>query len=113
MAYGLPHIPNILYGMFASNSQQASEDLNPGVFVVQAVGPMDIKTRQYAWVAMSDPAKSYSIVLARDVEDFRSLYQSTVLDSMQANGFDKLWNQPSVEVTQGSDCLYVDPNAFV
>lgn len=112
-AYGIDPIPGILYGMFTADLNKKGDSLNPGLFIVQGAGPIDIQTRQYAWVVMSDPAKSFSMVLARNVEDFRSLYQNAALDSMQANGFDKLWNQPSVEVPQGADCLYVNPTTFV
>lgn len=112
-AYGIDPIPGILYGMYATAYTRETDALNPGVFVVQAAGPIDIQTRQYSWVVMSDPSKSFSFAMARNVDDFRSLYQNDVLDLMQANGFDKLWNQPTVEVPQGEGCLYMEPTAYV
>lgn len=112
-AYGIDPIPGILYGMYATAYTRETDSLNPGIFVVQAAGAIDIQTRQYSWVVMSDPAKAFSFVMARNVDDFRSIYQNDVLDLMQANGFDKLWNQPTVEVPQGDDCLYLQPTVFV
>ena len=55
----------ILYGVYGSNIQQKSDNLNPGIYVVEATGPLDAMTKKHAWVVLTDPAKSFSVILAK------------------------------------------------
>ena len=104
-AYGIKALPGILYGIYGNGLVQRSDQLNPGIFVVQRAGPKDIKTRQYSYAVISDPTRSFTLVLARDPDDFREFYRDDVLRWMGANGFDRLWNKP-VEIQQDSECVY-------
>lgn len=113
VAYGIEAIPGVLYGLYTSNLNQNKDILNPGIYIIQKTGPIDLKTRQYGWIIVSDPAKSFSLVLARDVDDYNQYYDNNVMDWMEANGFDKLWNVPQVVVPQGGDCRYISPTVFV
>lgn len=111
-AYGIQPIPGILYGVYGSNIQQKSENLNPGIFTINAAGPVNVFTKRHAWVALSDPSKSMLIILARNVAEYEGEYQEEVLRFLRSNGFDKIWNKPYA-VNQGGDCLYSGPNVFV
>ena len=113
VAYGIEAIPGVLYGMYTSNLNQNKDILNPGIYIIQKTGPIDIKTREYGWLVVSDPAKSFSLVLARDTDDYFADYDQSVMDWMDSNGFDKLWNVPQVVVPQGGDCRYISPTVFV
>ena len=104
-AYGIRAIPGILYGIYGNGLVKRSDNLNPGIFIVQRAGPKDIQTRKYSYAVVSDPTKSFSLVLARDPDDFRDFYRDDVLRWMGANGFDRLWNKP-VEIQQDSACVY-------
>lgn len=104
-AYGIEPIPGILYGVYGSNIQQKSDNLNPGIYVVEATGPLDAMTKKHAWVVLTDPAKSFSVILAKNVDDFNAFYRETALNYLASNGFDQLWNKP-YKIDQGGDCVY-------
>ena len=59
--------------MFSGISQDTAT-LNPGVFVIQTKGPVNIMTRNYEFLVVSDPTKSFCIVLANDVQRFKVLF---------------------------------------
>lgn len=63
-------------------------------------------TSCYAWAIVSDPIRSSLFILARDVDEFKSKYESTALAIVKAKGFDLLYNSP-IEVFQSStECTY-------
>lgn len=86
--------------------------LNPGIFVVQKVGPIDVVNKQYAWMAVSDPTKSFLFILARDVPTYKRLYERGAIEYLLANGFDRIWNMPT-DVYQSDICRYFEPTIFV
>ena len=60
----------------------------------------------------TDPTKSFSVVLVRNVKDYHQTYRTEAIDWMASNGFDKVWNKPH-KVSHGEDCLYYDPAVFI
>jgi hypothetical protein len=110
-AYGIDPIPGILYGVYGSNIQTKSENLNPGIFIVEATGPRNIVTKKYSWVILTDPAKSFSVVFAQNYDDFTANYDTDARDYLASNGFDQLWNKP-FKIAQGGDCLYTSRSSI-
>ena len=88
-----------------------SDSLNNGIYIVVANGPVDIQTRQYAWIVMSDPTRSFSFVLASNINDYRNFYEGEVRNYMLANGFDQVYNRPE-PVEQGGSCEYISPDIY-
>lgn len=69
---------------------------------VLALGP--VENNLYQWAVVSDPFRVSLFVLARDVADFQSRFQATVLSFLSANGFNGLLNSPLV--TPQVNCTY-------
>jgi lipocalin len=60
----------------------------PGNYWIIGIGP--IVNGQYQWAAVSDPEKSLSFIIARDVKDFRDKYEDDALKVFDDFGFDKV-----------------------
>jgi lipocalin len=68
------------------------KDLKPAPYWVLELGPIVSDNYQYSIV--SDDKALSLFVLTRDVDEFYSLYDSTVLESLKEFGFTKPWNSP-------------------
>lgn len=63
----------------------------------------DIENEEYQWVIVSDKYKVTLFVLARNVDEFYSIYNEKVLQILKDYGFTKIWNKP-IQTIQ--DCSY-------
>lgn len=62
----------------------------------------------YQYSVVTDPSRFTLFVLARNVNEFKTRFESSVLNFLTKNGFDKLYNKPEPTV-QVKTCKYVDP----
>lgn len=77
-----------------------------GDYWITAVGqPSADANGSYPWAIVSTPYRTSLYVLARNVQQFRSKYQSTVLQLVEEQGFTQAYNRP-LETYQGADCVY-------
>lgn len=77
-----------------------------GDYWITAVGqPSRDANGSYPWAIVSTPYRTSLYILARNVQQFRSEYQSTVLQLVEEQGFTQSYNRP-LETYQGADCLY-------
>lgn len=84
----------------------------PGDYWITAVGPVNETTDgTYPWAIVSSPFLTTLFILARDVEQFRSTYQTTVLDLAKSQGFSSVFNRP-LETFQSSICQYAPVPTF-
>jgi len=71
---------------------------------VTALGP--IVDGQYQWAIITDSFSASLFVLARNVNEFKASYDSTVLDTLKAQGFTNFVNKPFATY-HGDDCNYL------
>lgn len=77
-----------------------------GDYWVTAVGqPSADANGSYPWALVSAPYRTSLFILARNVQQFRAKYQSTVLRIAEEQGFTQAYNKP-LETYQGADCVY-------
>lgn len=80
-----------------------------GDYWVTAVGqPTQDSNGSYPWAIVSTPFRTSLYILARNVQQFRAKYQSTVLRIAEEQGFTQPYNMP-LETYQGPDCVYTPP----
>jgi len=63
----------------------------------------EIVKEEYQWAVVSDKYKLSLFVLARNVDEFHSIYNDKVLQILKDYGFTRIWNKP-IETIQ--DCSY-------
>lgn len=78
------------------------EGTKPAPYWVLELGP--IVDNSYDYSIVSDNLALSLFVLARDVDTFYKLYDTTVLESLKEFGFTKTWNSP-VTMNQ-TDCVF-------
>lgn len=76
-----------------------------GSYWVVALGDIPAGTNKYPWSVVSTPFGTDLFILARDPNQFRTTYQTEVLDLVKAKGFTKSYNKP-LETYQAEDCEY-------
>lgn len=72
-------------------------------YYIAALGP--IVDGEYQWAIVTAPLKSNLFVLARNVDNFKSVYESEVLSLLKSQGFTHFYNEP-LPTYHGSDCNY-------
>jgi apolipoprotein D and lipocalin family protein len=70
---------------------------------VLELGPVNSDSL-YDWAVVSDPLEVTLFILARDVETFRSKYETDVLALVEDLGFTNFYNKPTE--TLQDDCTY-------
>lgn len=78
-----------------------------GNYWIVALGDIPAGESQYPWSIVSTPFRTTSFILARNVDDFRSVYAKIVFEIARKKGFTSNLNKP-LETYQGGDCLYPD-----
>jgi hypothetical protein len=64
---------------------------------------------QYDWAVVSDQDAISLFVLARNVTEFVTNYQASVLNRLNGLGFNQFWNTPIPTLQTG--CTYLPPPA--
>jgi len=72
--------------------------------VVQ-LGPPTFNGSQYEYAVVTDSCRLTLFVLARNVTEFKMIYDDGVRAKLREQGFMKFYNRPT-EIYQGSDCVY-------
>ena len=72
-----------------------------------ALGEVNIYdgVEQYSYALVSEPSRLALFVLARDVDEYETVYKEEATEFLDANGFEAPINNPE-PVYQGDDCLY-------
>jgi len=77
---------------------------------VVAVGPRTTMIREcapcYDWAIVTDEFKLSLFVLARNVDQYNRLYNATVFDFLNKNGFTNFWNRPNYTPQDSTKCKY-------
>ncbi len=77
-----------------------------GDYWITALGDPAADTNYlYPWAIVATPYRTSLYILARDVTQFRTVYQDQVLLLAKQQGFDKPFNSP-LETYQDTDCDY-------
>ncbi len=77
---------------------------------IVALGDIEPQTSSYPWAVVSDPLGIDLFILARDVAQFESQYETAVLELVGDRGFRFEFNKP-IKTYQSSDCVYPTPPA--
>ena len=75
-------------------------------WVVQ-LGPATYTGGLYQYSVVSDYLRYSLFVLARNVTEFKMMYEEQVLAKLKEQGFTKFFDKPK-ETYQGKDCVYQD-----
>ena len=76
--------------------------MKPAPYWILELGPVVSGNYQYSIV--SDNLALSLFVLARDVDEFYKLYDTTVLESLKEFGFTKPWNSP--KTMNQTNCVF-------
>eukprot|EP01038_Epipyxis_sp_PR26KG_P006019 gene6019-8289_t len=76
-----------------------------GYYWIVKVGDIDATTGLYPWAIVSGPFETVLFILVRNIAEFESDYETTVLKIAKDLGFNKFYNKP-IKTYQGSDCIY-------
>jgi len=67
---------------------------DPGNYWIFAIGPLD-ENDQYQWAAVSNPQKTLSFIITRNIQEFQEKYQDEVLALFDELGFNRFFvNKP-------------------
>lgn len=78
----------------------------PGFYWIVALGP--VVNGVYQWSVVSAPFRLVLFILARDVEEFKLVYEADVLKLVQRLGFTWPFNKPLPTYQDKSTCNYLD-----
>lgn len=77
-----------------------------GYYWVIAVGEIDAATNKYPWSVVSVPFGTTLFILARNITEFESKYESSVLQLVKSRGFKFFLNKPLPTFQSDTECVY-------